>query len=110
MFNTRQTLFIPRTRVKICGITRPQDALIAAQLGVDAIGLVFYEKSPRAITVEQAQAIVRDLPPFVTVVGLFVNAKPQWVNQVLSKVSLDSLQFHGEETPNVPQYSGVSSP
>jgi tryptophan synthase beta chain len=104
MLNTRQNSFIPRTRVKICGITRPQDALVAAQLGVDAIGLVFYETSSRAITVEQAQAIVRDLPAFVTVVGLFVNAQPQWINQVLSEVSLDNLQFHGEETP---EYCGM---
>ncbi len=91
--------FIPRTRVKICGITNPQDALMAAQLGVDAIGLVFYEKSPRAISVSQAQAIVHNLPAFITVVGLFVNADPNLVHSILAQVSLDLLQFHGEEPP-----------
>ncbi len=89
-----------RTRVKICGITRPQDALFAASLGVDAIGLVFYENSPRAVSVKQAQEIIRQLPPFVTTVGLFVNAEPDWVQKVLTHVSLDVLQFHGEEPPD----------
>ena len=60
-------------RTKICGFTRPEDALAAAELGVDAIGLVFYEKSKRFVSVEQAQAVVRVLPPFVSVVALFVN-------------------------------------
>ncbi len=89
----------PRTRVKICGITRPNDAAVAAKLGADAIGLVFYEKSPRAISIEQAQAIVQALPAFVTVVGLFVDAEPDFVHGVLARVSLDLLQFHGEESP-----------
>lgn len=86
-----------RTRVKICGITRPQDALEAARLGADAIGLVFYPSSPRAVTVEQARAIVAVTPPFVTVVGLFVDAKPAEINAVLDAVRLDTLQFHGNE-------------
>ncbi|MDM8565806.1 phosphoribosylanthranilate isomerase [Candidatus Halobeggiatoa sp. HSG11] len=88
------------TRVKICGITRPQDAIFAADLGVDAIGLVFYANSPRAVEIAQAQAIIQKLPPFVTTVGLFVNAKPNFVQHVLANVSLDVLQFHGEETPD----------
>lgn len=88
-----------RVRTKICGITRVDDALVAAQAGVDAIGLVFYEKSPRAVSVVQAQKIVAALPPFVTVVGLFVNATRSEVNAVLDCVPLDVLQFHGDETP-----------
>lgn len=88
-----------RTRVKICGITRIEDAMAAAQAGADAIGLVFEPKSPRYVKPDQAQAIVRALPPFVTVVGLFVNAAPDTVETVLQHVTLDLLQFHGNETP-----------
>jgi phosphoribosylanthranilate isomerase len=88
-----------RTRVKICGITRPQDAQIAAALGVDAIGLVFYDKSPRAVSIDEAQAILQVLPPFVTTVGLFVNAEPAFVRDIVAQVPLDVLQFHGEESP-----------
>ena len=86
-----------RTRVKICGITREQDAAICASAGVDAIGLVFYEPSPRAIAVEQAMEIIETLPPFVTSVGLFVDADQDYVNEILTKVKLDCLQFHGNE-------------
>ncbi len=89
---------LTRPRIKICGITNPQDAIIASQLGTDAIGLVFYQASPRAVTVTQAQAIVQALPPFITVVGLFVNAEAAYVRAVLNQVALDRLQFHGEET------------
>jgi phosphoribosylanthranilate isomerase len=85
-------------RIKICGITRTEDALAAARLGVDAIGLVFYAPSPRAVTIEQAAAIVRALPPFVTAVGLFVNAGVDEVQAVLQQVQLDLLQFHGDES------------
>lgn len=87
-----------RIRTKICGITRVEDALIAAQAGVDAIGLVFYEKSPRAVSVAQAQRIIAALPPFVSTVGLFVNASRTEIEQLLAQVSLDVLQFHGDET------------
>ena len=87
-----------RTRVKICGITRVQDARDAAFQGADAIGLVFYPPSPRAVTVAQAREIAGSLPPFVSVVGLFVNADPQQVSEVLSAVPIDTLQFHGEES------------
>lgn len=86
-----------RTRVKICGITRPEDGLVAAQLGADAIGLVFYPTSPRAVTIEQAQAVCKMLPPFVTRVGLFVDASRDKVESVLAQVALDVLQFHGNE-------------
>ncbi|WP_069470730.1 phosphoribosylanthranilate isomerase [Candidatus Marithrix sp. Canyon 246] len=88
-----------RTRVKICGITRAEDGIVAAKYGVDAIGLVFYEKSPRAVNIEQAQTIIQSLPAFVTVVGLFVNAEANMVNNILEKVPIDLLQFHGEESP-----------
>ena len=86
-----------RTRIKICGITRPEDALAAAHAGADAIGLVFYARSPRAVAVAQAQAIVGALPPFVTVVGLFVDPRPEEVRAVLAEVAIDVLQFHGDE-------------
>jgi phosphoribosylanthranilate isomerase len=88
-----------RVRIKICGITRPEDGVEAARLGADAIGLVFYAPSPRAVTVAQAQAVCAALPPFVSVVGLFVDAPAPEVLAVLQAVPLDVLQFHGEETP-----------
>lgn len=87
-----------RTRVKICGITRTEDALAAASLGADAIGFVFYEPSPRAVTIAQAQAIIAQLPPFVSVVGLFVNADADNVHRTLDTLPLDLLQFHGDES------------
>lgn len=86
-------------RSKICGITRIEDALAAAEAGADAIGLVFYAKSPRAVTAVQAREIVAALPPFVTTVGLFVNASRCELNEILEVVPLDLLQFHGDETP-----------
>lgn len=87
-----------RTRVKICGIRQEADARFCAQQGADAIGLVFYEPSPRAVSIETASAIVRSLPAFVTSVGLFVNPTEQQVVSVLQQVGLDCLQFHGDET------------
>jgi phosphoribosylanthranilate isomerase len=86
-----------RTRVKICGITSPHDAQAAARLGADAIGLVFYEPSPRHVTVEQARTIAASVPPFVARVALFVNPTREAVRAVLDAVSIDVLQFHGEE-------------
>ncbi len=86
-------------RSKICGITRIEDALAAAEAGADAIGFVFYAKSPRAVAVRQARAIIAELPPFVTTVGLFVNASRCELNEILEVVPLDLLQFHGDETP-----------
>jgi len=88
-----------RTRVKICGLTRPDDARAAAWLGVDAIGLVFYPPSPRNVSIAQAQAIVSALPPFVSVVGLFVDEEPQRIIDILHSVRIDLLQFHGDESP-----------
>ena len=95
-----------RTRVKICGITRAQDALEAVKQGADAIGLVFYPKSPRNVSAAQAAEIVSQIPAFVTVVGLFVDAEPAFIQEVISSVKLDLLQFHGDETPSAcRQYS-----
>jgi phosphoribosylanthranilate isomerase len=95
-----------RTRVKICGITRPQDALAAAALGADAIGLVFWPRSPRVVSVAQARSLVADLPPFVTTVGLFVDATPDELGAVLDAVPLDLLQFHGDESPELCRTAG----
>jgi phosphoribosylanthranilate isomerase len=88
-----------RTRVKICGITRPGDAQAAAQAGADAIGLVFYPPSPRYLSVERAVEIRDALAPFVQTVALFVNADPATIAQVLGRVRPSMLQFHGDETP-----------
>lgn len=87
------------TRIKICGITRAEDARTVAASGADAIGLVFYAKSPRHVSAEQAAQLVAALPPFVTTVGLFVDADAAFVREVLAAVPLDVLQFHGDETP-----------
>jgi phosphoribosylanthranilate isomerase len=102
-----------RTRVKICGITRVEDALIAVQSGADAIGLVFYKESPRFVTIETARAIAAALPPFVSVVGLFVNASRANIDEVLAQTHLDILQFHGDETAadcmqfNLPYFKAI---
>ncbi|MCH2342559.1 phosphoribosylanthranilate isomerase [Pseudomonas sp. NPDC047963] len=90
---------MPIVRSKICGITRVEDALVAAEAGADAIGLVFYPKSPRAVSMQQALNIVAALPPFVTTVGLFVNASRSEISATLDTVPLDVLQFHGDESP-----------
>jgi phosphoribosylanthranilate isomerase len=88
-----------RTRVKICGITRVEDAYAVARAGADAIGLVFHEGSPRCVSVKKACAITAALPPYITVVGLFVDEVANHVAHVLSQVNLNLLQFHGNETP-----------
>lgn len=87
----------PRTRIKICGITREEDLHAAVRLGADAIGLVFYPPSPRLLSIERAAALARATPPFVTTVGLFVNEDAGAVRRVLEQVPLQLLQFHGEE-------------
>jgi phosphoribosylanthranilate isomerase len=86
-----------RVRVKYCGFTTVENAVFAAKLAVDAIGLVFYGKSPRNVAVSQASKIISALPPFVTVVGLFVNPTELEVEQICSKIPLNLLQFHGDE-------------
>jgi phosphoribosylanthranilate isomerase len=88
-----------RTRIKICGITRVADALAAAQAGADAIGFVFWSRTPRAVAIEAARAIASARPPFLTAVGLFVDPSPDEVRATLAAVPLDMLQFHGREPP-----------
>ena len=100
-------LFV-RTRVKICGITRVEDALIAVAQGADAIGLVFYPPSPRYVTPVQAAEIVNALPAFVTVVALFVDASRADVEAVLSQVNIDLIQFHGQESADECRQYGKS--
>ncbi len=88
-----------RTRVKICGLTCAEDVTSVVANGADAIGLVFYPPSPRAVTPERAQSLVAGLPPFVTVVGLFVDEEQRRIAEILRRVRIDLLQFHGDETP-----------
>jgi len=88
-----------RTRVKICGLTRSEDARAAVTAGADAIGLVFYPLSPRAVTPQQALEVIARLSPFVTVVGLFVDERRERIAAVLEAVRIDLLQFHGDESP-----------
>ena len=88
-----------RTRAKICGITRAQDIQAAVSAGADAIGLVFFPPSPRHVTIENAQELANLVPPYVQLVGLFVNASAQEIQTVLDSVPLDVLQLHGDETP-----------
>lgn len=87
-----------RTRIKICGLTRPEDVRAAVDAGADAIGFVFYPPSPRNLSFERAAELAALLPPFVTAVGLFVNPEPEWVAQACAAVPLQLLQFHGDET------------
>ena len=96
-----------RTRIKICGITRVQDARAAAECGADAIGLVFYPPSPRYLSTERAVELRDALPPFVQTVALFVNPDAAQVAQVLQRVRPGLLQFHGEETPDFCGQFGV---
>lgn len=90
-----------RTRIKFCGLVREQDIELAVALGVDAIGFVFYPKSPRFVTFDQAAQLRRRLPSFVAAVGLFVNAPADQVQQACGSVGLDVVQFHGDETPQL---------
>lgn len=87
------------TRIKICGITRVADALAVERGGADALGLVFYDQSPRHVSIAQAAQLIVALPPFISTVGLFVDADAAFVREVLDAVPLDLLQFHGDESP-----------
>ena len=88
-----------RTRIKLCGLSRPQDVQAAATAGADAIGLVFYPPSPRHVSAQQAASLLAELPPFISSVGLFVNASLDEIKQTLRIAPLSMLQFHGDETP-----------
>lgn len=96
-----------RIRVKICGIRNLETALVAAEMGADAIGLVFYERSPRFVTPEQADNICKHLPPFVNKVGLFVNAASDTIYPILEQVKLDTIQFHGDEPADFCHQFGI---
>lgn len=85
------------TRIKICGITNPEDARAAVDNGADALGLVFYPESPRAVTLSEAQAIAEVVPPFVTLVSLFVNADVETITNVVTQLPVGLIQFHGDE-------------
>lgn len=88
---------ILKTRIKICGLTRPDDLAAAVEVGADAIGFVFYERSPRRVSVQQAAELARRLPPFVTPVGLFVNAETALIDRACAAIPNLVLQFHGDE-------------
>eukprot|EP01133_Synstelium_polycarpum_P020449 gene20449-24539_t len=90
---------MPRTRIKICGLTRIEDIAAVVAAGADAIGFVFYPKSPRYVTPAQAAALIAAIPPYVTAVGLFVNATVDEVRAARAVAPLSLLQFHGDETP-----------
>jgi len=87
------------TRIKMCGMTRLDDVTYAVQLGVNAIGLIFHEKSSRYVKIADAKLIAKEIPAFVNLVGVFVNASRQTIQQTLAQVPLDYLQFHGDEDP-----------
>ncbi len=95
-----------RTRIKICGITHPDDALVAVEAGADAIGLVFYEPSPRSVSVAQAAKICSVIPAFVSVVALTVDATPASMQTITSELPIDLLQFHGQESPEQCEAAG----
>lgn len=95
------------TKVKVCGITNLEDALLAVESGADAVGFIFYEKSPRYISLKAASRISKELPPFVTVVGVFVNESPDKVNTAIKEAGLDCVQFHGDETPEACEAAGA---
>lgn len=90
-----------RTRVKICGLTRRADLDAAVAAGIDAVGFVFHPPSPRAVSPQDARDLCAGLPPFVTAVGLFVDASSEQIRAILDQVPLELLQFHGEETPEL---------
>lgn len=87
-----------RTRIKICGITNIEDAKSAIEAGADAIGLVFYEKSPRYVAINTADYIIKNSSPLVNYVGLFVDADENYIKKVLNRVAIDTIQFHGQES------------
>src|SRR4051794_395624 len=96
-------------QVKICGITNVEDGLAAAETGADALGFIFYEQSPRYVPIEKAAAIIRDLPPALVKVGVFVNASEEAVFRAINACGLNLLQFHGAESPDYCLQFGLMS-
>lgn len=96
-----------RTRIKICGVTRPTDARTVTDVGADALGLIFYRPSPRAVDIGAAAEIAADVPAFTAVVGVFVNGSPQEIEDVLAKVHVTCLQFHGDESAEACERYGI---
>src|SRR4030042_3369556 len=96
---------IMQVRVKICGITNPDDAQAAVDFGADALGFVFFEQSPRCITHDNASSIIRRLPSFITTVGVFVDEKPEQIEKIASWTGIDVIQLQGEEPPAMCYYS-----
>lgn len=88
-----------RTRIKLCGFTREEDVRAAVEAGADALGMIFFSKSPRVVSIERAKLLRTQVPPFVDLVALFVNPDPQYVEEVIKTVAPDLLQFHGTEPP-----------
>jgi phosphoribosylanthranilate isomerase len=93
-----KTMGLVMTRIKVCGITNTEDAVWVANLGADYLGLVFAKDSPRKVSLDKAKEIAKTVPPYIRKVGLFVNEEPKQVERILAACSLDTLQFHGEET------------
>jgi phosphoribosylanthranilate isomerase len=90
-----------QVRVKICGITNPEDALAAVDFGADALGFVFFRESPRYVAEDRAASIIRQLPPFITTTGVFVNMKPEEMENVALRTGIDAIQLHGDEPPSL---------
>ncbi len=100
-------MLVPRTRVKFCGMTHTEDAVFASEQGADAIGLIFYPKSPRAVDQTTAERISRAVSPLCQVVAVVVNPQQQWLDQLINSVPIHAIQFHGDESPEFCAHFGL---